>query len=189
MRFNSSKPADSSPKISRKQLIMYMLIFVIIPILTYTGGRCFDQIYGLPIFPPFPWNLIFGFIVFSTGLAIGIKATRQLYHEGLGLPWGEIKNEVRSKRLVKTGLYAYTRNPMILGYSLLPNGMGLMFQSLSMTIIVPIIVLIINLMIVKYREESTLKERFGEDYTNYMKSTPLLIPRDFICFLRSIIWD
>ena len=189
MPFIWSRPVAGGPRISRKHLVLYMLIFIVAPIITYTGGRWLDKSLGFLSTPPFPWNLITGSIVFFTGLAIGIKATRQLYLEGLGLPWGEASNEVRSKKLVNSGLYAYTRNPMILGYSALPGGMGLMFQSPSMTFLVPLIVVAVNVVIVRLREEPNLEDRFGEEYQKYREATPFLIPHSLIGFLRCLIWD
>lgn len=177
MLFIWNKPSIGGPQISKKQLIAYLLIFIIAPIVTYTIGRWLDTILCFTPFPEFPLNLLLGFSVFFSGLAIGIKATRQLYHEGLGLPWGEVNSKVQSTKLVTTGLYAYTRNPMILGYSALPCGMGLMFQSPSMTVIIPSIIILINIGIVKFKEEPKLIERFGDDYKDYMKVTPLLIPK------------
>ena len=76
-----------------------------------------------------------------------------------------------------TGLYAYTRNPMVLGYSLLPCGMGLMFRSPGMYLFVPAAVILVNVVIVKTREEPSLERRFGEEYLKYKKSTPMLLPR------------
>jgi protein-S-isoprenylcysteine O-methyltransferase Ste14 len=177
MPFIWRKPKNGSPDISRKQLISYLLIFVFAPIITYVIGKALDHTFGFNKTPEYPWNLITGFTVFFSGLVIGITSTRQLYNQGLGLPWGEVKNEVSSKKLVTSGLYAYTRNPMIIGYSSLPCGMGLMFQSPSMTFIIPAIVVLINIGIVKLREEPNLEKRFGDAYIVYKKNTPFLFPK------------
>lgn len=168
--------AVQRPDISRAQLLTYMLIFVVIPIITYITGRGIDLLLSLPAFPPFPVNLILGFTVFYVGLKMGIRSTKLLYRRGLGLPWGEARKEVETSNLVVTGPYAYTRNPMILGYSLLPCGMGLMFRSIGMSTTIPLVVVLINVAIVKLREESHLEERFGEEYLDYKRSTPFLIP-------------
>lgn len=166
-----------APRIGAGALTAYALIFVAAPILTFVIGSSIDRLLGLPEFPPFPLNLIFGFAVFFPGLAVGVKATRLLYRVGQGLPWGEARREARTTRLVTTGLYAYTRNPMVLGYSLLPCGMGLMFRSPGMYLLVPAAVILVNVVIVKTREEPNLEGRFGEEYLKYKKSTPMLLPR------------
>jgi protein-S-isoprenylcysteine O-methyltransferase Ste14 len=167
---------DKTPKLILKPFLGYLSIFIITPTATYLLGRWLDNYLRLPIFPPYPINLITGAIVFAVGLYIGIKSTRLLYLYGSGLPWGGVRPDDRTIRLVTTGLYEYTRNPMILGYSMLPLGMGLMFQSITMTSLFPTIVLIFNILIVKTREEKRLEESFGKEYVTYREKTPFLIP-------------
>lgn len=164
------------PAISRAQLLVYMMIFIVVPIVTYLTGRWVDRNLSLPAFPPFPVNLLLGFTVFYVGLKMGIRSTKVLYRRGLGLPWGEARKDVETSRLVVTGPYAYTRNPMILGYSLLPCGMGLMFRSIGMSTTIPLVVVLVNVAIAKLREEPHLEERFGQEYIDYKRSTPFLIP-------------
>jgi hypothetical protein len=114
--------------------------------------------------------------VIILGLNLGIKSTRQLFNRGGGLPWGEASHEVETNLLVTEGIYTYSRNPMVLGYSLLPIGMGLMFQSLGMVLSITPLVLIVNIYIVKTIEEPRLFERFGKEYAEYRKKTPFLLP-------------
>jgi protein-S-isoprenylcysteine O-methyltransferase Ste14 len=164
-------------KIPKKQLVPYLAIFMVVPIITYLVGRWIDRLFSVSSFPPFPINLVAGLSVFTIGLFIGISATKVLYKEGHGLPWGGVRIKARSSRLVVTGPYAYTRNPMILGYSLLPCGMGLMFRSPGMFTVVPLMVALINILIVKFLEEPSLEHRFGQKFLDYKASTPFLIPR------------
>ncbi|MBN1683589.1 isoprenylcysteine carboxylmethyltransferase family protein [Candidatus Bathyarchaeota archaeon] len=172
MRINSME----LPKIKKSTLILYLLIFVFAPIITFSLGSFLDELFRLPKFPNFPYNLIFGTLIFFSGLFIGLKSTRLLYNLGYGLPWGELQSNSQSKKLVTTGLYAYTRNPMILGYSMLPCGMGIMFQSLTMSIIIPLTIVMLNILIVKLREEPHLEVRFGEEYRIYKHQTPFIVP-------------
>ncbi len=166
-----------SPPTQWKRLGPYLLIFLIAPLVTFVVGRHLDRQLGLPPFPPFPLNLLSGFTVFFSGLALGITATRQLYRVGGGLPWGELDASAQSVSLVTSGVYAVTRNPMTLGYSALPGGMGLMFQSLSMAFLVPTIILTIMVIWLKGWEEPRLERRFGAPYRAYQQRTPFLLPR------------
>jgi len=177
MDIKKSLLLNKIPKIKLKRLTIYLLIFVFAPIFTYITGKKLDNLFSLPSFPSYPYNLIFGMMVFLGGLAIGIKSTRLLYQIGKGLPWGEISHDDRSKRLVTTGLYAYSRNPMTFGYSMLPCGMGMMFQSLGMAVFITTLVFIINILWLKMIEEPKLEKRFGETYSKYRRKTPFLIPR------------
>ncbi|MCW4020571.1 MAG: isoprenylcysteine carboxylmethyltransferase family protein [Candidatus Bathyarchaeota archaeon] len=163
-------------RVSWRFLLPYAVIFVAVPILTFIIGKWVDATLSLPSFPPFPANLCIGAAIFFFGLAIGIKSTRTLYRIGRGLPWGEMSKQSRSTRLVTSGPYAYCRNPMTLGYSLLPCGMGVMFRSIGMTIFVPAIVFAIMIGWLKVKEEPNLEKRFGEAYREYKRRTPFLIP-------------
>jgi protein-S-isoprenylcysteine O-methyltransferase Ste14 len=165
------------PRIRLKHLLVYTSIFIVVLILIFIIGRVLDDIFLLPRFPQFPINIILGSVIFFSGLAIGIKATRALFKKGQGLPWGEFNGRSQTQKLVTNGIYAYTRNPMVLGYSLLPCGMGIMFRSLSMTLFITAMVLLSSAWVAKTREESSLEKRFGEAYLQYKKNTPFLIPQ------------
>jgi protein-S-isoprenylcysteine O-methyltransferase Ste14 len=160
-----------------RRLVLYLLIFLIILIITYLLGKWFDIIFQLTQIPPFPYNYLIGFTVFFSGLTIGIRASCQLLTQGQGLPWGEMYHNAQSTRLLTNGLYAYCRNPTTLGYTLLPSGMGLIFQSLGMSIIIPIIILLVNIVWLKGWEEPRLEQRFGNTYHQYRHNTPFLLPR------------
>lgn len=179
------KSSTSKPvRIKRKYLIPYILIFVLVPLFTFFFGKSLDQILSLTEFPQFPFNLIFGSTIFFFGLYTGIKSTRVVLKVGRGLPWGDFNEEAQSVCLVTEGPYAYTRNPMTIGYALLPCGMGLMFQSLSMTVIVPALTLSTTIFWVKIKEEPELKKRFGIEYQEYKKNTPFLIPKPSIIYSK-----
>lgn len=167
----------SVPRIKKKKLFFYLLVFIAMPVFTYYFGSWLDSLLSLPKFPTFPINLLVGGILFFLGLGIGIKSTRLLFFFGKGLPWGEVDTSDQSKALVTSGLYALCRNPMTLGYALLPLGMGIMFQSPTMELAVPSAVLLATVSVIKLREEPRLESRFGKAYLDYKKKTPFLIPR------------
>ncbi len=165
-----------APRIRWRNLAAYLLIFILAPIVSFVVGNWLDAKLSLPRFPAFPINLFLGIIVFFSGLSLGINSTRLLYSKGLGLPWGELNHAARSSRLVTSGPYAYSRNPIVLGYSLLPCGMGIMFQSLSIVITITAVVLFLAVLLLKVREEPSLEKRFGTEYFEYKRRTPLLVP-------------
>lgn len=183
------KEVTKFPNIRLKHLLPYLFIFLVAPFLTFAVGRLTDLALGFSKQPSFPLNLLFGSCVFSLGLYIGIKSARSLYRIGKGLPWGDINHRSESTSLVTEGPYAYCRNPMTIGYSLLPCGMGIIFQSLGMTIIVPVIILIIMIPLLKIREEPKLKKRFGSSYTKYKARTPFLIPQFKTLILNTLKHD
>ena len=75
------------------------------------------------------------------------------------------------KRLVVTGIYRHTRNPMYLGVGAAVVGEAWMFRSLVLLVYFAIIFTVINCFVLFY-EEPTLKARFGADYEAYKKAVP-----------------
>lgn len=78
-------------------------------------------------------------------------------------------------RLIQQGLYAYIRHPSYLGALIGFFGVGLgMCNGFSLLIVfVPILVAFLYRIHV---EESALRQRFGEEYAAYCKSTKRLLP-------------
>lgn len=71
-------------------------------------------------------------------------------------------------RMVTTGIYAYTRNPMYVALTLLLAGLSFYLNSLWLLILTPVFAVIIQEGVIK-REEAYLEMKFGDEYTNYKK--------------------
>lgn len=84
--------------------------------------------------------------------------------------------------LVTTGPYAYTRNPMVIGALFIFLGVAFLQRSVTGLIAVPVAASIVALYLVEF-EEAGLVRRFGEDYEEYRRHVPLMIPRIFTSFL------
>ncbi|MBW6475320.1 MAG: isoprenylcysteine carboxylmethyltransferase family protein [Anaerolineaceae bacterium] len=84
--------------------------------------------------------------------------------------------KVATQRLITTGPYACTRNPMTLGAFLLYLGIAVGMGSMSVILLV--LVIFTALLTFIYRHETReLTERFGGEYLEYRKKTSFLIPR------------
>jgi len=81
------------------------------------------------------------------------------------------------QRLIITGLYAYVRNPMLLGLFLLLLGLGILFGSLSLIFIFTPVFIVLNVLYVKAIEEKEMEKKFGEEYLEYKKRVSMFIPR------------
>lgn len=84
--------------------------------------------------------------------------------------------EIKGRKLATAGPFAHVRNPLYLGNFLI--GMGLVWISkniLNMTIYLAGFGILYWGTIKK--EETELKERFGEAYLNYLKNVPSFFPR------------
>ncbi len=96
-----------------------------------------------------------GIDLFSVGLFTRVKTTVSPFSPN------------KTKTLVTTGLYKYTRNPMYLGMCFILTGLALWLGNWSTFFMLPIFVgFITNLQIIP--EEEILLEKFGEEYGEYM---------------------
>jgi protein-S-isoprenylcysteine O-methyltransferase Ste14 len=72
-------------------------------------------------------------------------------------------------KVVTSGIYAYSRNPIYIGWFLFIAGMGIRKASwLVLAIAVAMIVLLVWAVILE--EEKYLESRFGEEYLRYKRS-------------------
>lgn len=79
-------------------------------------------------------------------------------------------------RLITEGPYAYSRNPMLTGLFILLVGIGIYFRSISLVFIMTPAFVLISVLEFKYIEEPELEKRFGQEYAEYKKKTPRIIP-------------
>ncbi len=79
-------------------------------------------------------------------------------------------------KLVDTGPYSYSRNPMLSGVFLMLFGIGFLFQSLSLVIIYTPMFMVISFLEFKMIEEPELEKRIGASYVEYRKKVPMFFP-------------
>jgi protein-S-isoprenylcysteine O-methyltransferase Ste14 len=83
---------------------------------------------------------------------------------------------VATQKLVISGPYAYTRNPMTLGAALFYLGIAIWLGSLPGVGLV-VLVFAALLSYIAVHETAELTERFGDEYLAYRQHTPFLLPR------------
>lgn len=146
---------------------LFALLYIGIP---WTGLRL-DDVLGLPGLPA--WISVPGISLAVFG-AIGLVWCFTLFAQrGGGTP-----NPIRPpQRLVTSGPYGLTRNPIILFHAATLLGLSLFVGSPSATFIT--VVLGVPAYFIVLREEKTLEARFGAEYAGYRASVPrwLLRPR------------
>ncbi len=107
-------------------------------------------------------------ILFAIFLVIALIFMR-LSHKGV------FPDNQEEKRLAKTGIFAYVRNPMYLGIPLI--FIAFIFLTLSLISIVPLVItLFLFNNMVKF-EEKDLEKIFGQEYIEYKKKVPRWVPR------------
>lgn len=84
-----------------------------------------------------------------------------------------------TKRLVTTGAYKLSRNPIELGTDLYFLSLGTIFDNLNTGILCLIMGMTMGYTYIKIIEERELKLRFEESYDDYLASTPLFLPKLF----------
>jgi len=107
-----------------------------------------------------------------TGLVLMGTAAAQFVVTGRGTPapWAP------TQHLVATGLYAYVRNPMMLGMLLMLGGEALLVASHAIGVwfamVAPLVIAH-----TRFIEERALHARFGETYSAYKAGVPAWFPR------------
>jgi protein-S-isoprenylcysteine O-methyltransferase Ste14 len=81
----------------------------------------------------------------------------------------------KRERLVTSGPYRYVRNPIYLGAFVFIIALALV--AANWLLLLPALVLITIIYAQIGKEELMLIDRFGDDYRQYMKRTPRLIPK------------
>lgn len=70
--------------------------------------------------------------------------------------------------LLTSGPYAFSRNPMYVGWTLIYLGVSFVVNSTWITLFLPVVILYIHIMDIR-KEEQMLDEQFGEEYRQYRK--------------------
>jgi protein-S-isoprenylcysteine O-methyltransferase Ste14 len=86
-----------------------------------------------------------------------------------------VKRAFNSRRLVQTGVYGFSRNPMYAGFIVF-IAPGLAFALNNMLLIAISVVMSVAFKPRIGREESFLSKEFGVEYERYRRKAPQLIP-------------
>ena len=140
---------------SNRTFILYPVIIILLELII-REGRLQVIAWGAPL-------LIWGYLQFR------LCGSYRNRHGGGG---PGLKNP--PERIVQTGIYAWTRNPMYFGHFIYITGLAITFQS-----IVAVALLIFTLIWYQPRvrqDEARLKELFGTEYEDYMHRVKRWIP-------------
>ena len=110
-------------------------------------------------------SLLFGFLLLVGSIGCIALAARELFkNETTIIPDGQ------PEKLVTSGPFSFSRNPIYLGMAGILISSSCFMQSLSALVIPVIFVLIIHKTWIPH-EEVKLKEKFGKDWEKYAAST------------------
>lgn len=145
---------------------------VIIPLLFAAAASYLNRWLPLPRLAFWPVNPILGTLLIVSGGLLALWSVQIQFTLGRGTP----APVMPTRKLIKQGPYSYCRNPMTLGTSVFYLGVGVLLGSLWI-IGFSLAFLVLLITYVKAIEEKELESRFGEEYREYKRLTPFLIPR------------
>ena len=122
---------------------------------------------------PQPLNLYVAAAAMIFGLAFVGVTYAELVFEGAGSP---SPTAGRTLKLVRSGIYAYSRNPSVIGKLFGFLAVGIALNSFTFVAILAPLLLTGSLLEKVWRQEPQLVEVFGDEYLKYQKEVPLFIP-------------
>jgi protein-S-isoprenylcysteine O-methyltransferase Ste14 len=110
------------------------------------------------------WSWI-GFLILGVGVLFAVHGAREFNRVGTN-----VNPFQPALKLVTTGPYSYTRNPMYLGMVLFMLGLSVMLSLEWGILLTPILWLAYDQLVVA-REEAYLSAKFGEPYREFLSQT------------------
>ena len=150
-----------------KRMILLMGFVLIILIIVIPIGIIFFE---LPWYLSFnhDYGIILGIILLIFGIIMNYIAIMNLGYKNSDNNNGNIH------KLVTTGIYAYTRNPMYLGQGIIVFGLFIIFP---LTIfIIPVFLFVFALYSRAKTEENELYNKFGRDFIKYKAEVSFILP-------------
>lgn len=127
-------------------------------------------------FLPVPMNYGLAAASMAFGLLIVGISYAELVVRGEGSP---SPTAGRTIKLVRTGIYAYSRNPSVIGKLFGVLSVGFVLNSFSFCFLLLPVILAGSLIEKVVRQEPQLVEIFGDEYEQYRKEVPLFFPWTF----------
>ncbi|MDH7499170.1 MAG: isoprenylcysteine carboxylmethyltransferase family protein [candidate division NC10 bacterium] len=155
------------------------LFLLLIPGASVVGGYFLDRRLGSPSLPCRWICSLLGAVLLLVGLTFIKASWTNLLRIGKGHPQEAFGVALLppTQKLVTDGPYAYTRNPMALGFFLHLLGILLIFRSLSALLLLYPLICILAVLYLKKIEEPHLTRQFGQEYLDYRERVSFLIPR------------
>ena len=149
-----------------------VLFLMILPYLFLVVCPSLDERLGLDRIEPGAATFIIGGTIMVCGFAFAFWTMSLQLDQGRGTPLPMMPTQ----ELLINGPFRYCRNPMTLGTILAYLGLSIA----AATVVGVALVLVLGLLLITYLkkvEEKELAERFGEQYLEYKKSVPFIVPR------------
>lgn len=151
-------------------IIGFIFFFVIVPIALGIIGHWITRYFTISI--PQLAEVVFSIVGIALGLFFLLWSISTFWLAGKGTPV-PLASPVK---LVTSGPFKYTRNPIKLGAILFYFGIGTSYDGIVTGLVMMFIGVALGTLYHKLVEEKELVIRFGKDYEEYRKQTSFLIP-------------
>jgi protein-S-isoprenylcysteine O-methyltransferase Ste14 len=118
------------------------------------------------------------FSLFTIGIAAGSGWLIEAAVRTLGKQWALPARLVEGHKLITVGPYAYVRNPIYTGMLGMLIATGLAMEH-WVALIVALVIFIVGMVIRVRSEEKLLRTAFGEEFEEYAKRVPAVLPGIF----------
>jgi len=112
-------------------------------------------------------NFLIFILFFLMGAWFGIKGVIQTSLK--------IAETHRAERIVTTGVYSIVRHPQYLGGILSHEGFSFLLSGMYSLLVTPLVIALIYT--ISWKEENELTKEFGQEYVDYKRKVPMLIPK------------
>lgn len=148
-----------------------LAIFGLFTTLFVLVGLLIDKLLGLPNLAPEGVSISVSAPLIAVGVLVTAwSAIHFLKVEGTPVPFNP------PPKVVSSGPYRFSRNPMVMGVFILLFGLGFAFNSISLVLLFTPLYVLFNIWELRYIEEPELVKRLGDDYVEYRRQTPMFIP-------------
>ena len=134
------------------------IVAILIPFLL--SGQNIKMVFA----QPFDWYHLLGLSILAIGTVLMIICVASFAIRGQGT----LSPADPTKKLVISGLYKFSRNPMYIGVMMMLIGESIFFQSYIIGVYALIIFIAFNTFIIFF-EEPRLQDDFGSEYNEYTK--------------------
>lgn len=167
-----TKREYSSKQRSLALLIEAPFFLLILPFVLIALGSSLDRLLRWSPIVYGPINLILGLLLIAAGWLLGMWSNYMQFTLGRGTP----VPLMATQKLIVEPPYTYCRNPMALGAIVMYLGVAILFGSIGAVILV-VLGAVLLLTYIKRVEEKEMEIRFGQEYLEYKRRTPFLIPQ------------
>ena len=153
----------------------FIIFLVVSPFIIFQVSSYISSF--IPLTFPRGLEMVIMAVSFCVALVLMTWALFELWTKGDGTP----APITPTSRLVTSGPYKWSRNPIELGTNIYFLALGIFFDSLVTGILCMFFGLVLGIAYIKLIEEKEMLVRFGEAYDTYLHNVPFML---FPCLIR-----